>query len=250
MNIEQSNNNQHEYLKQFCVMITEYASVMLESGAISSAIENCVHRIADAFHIKCDVSILPKRVLIALWSEDQEHSYNNVGRTIKHGINLNTVIRLTNLSYSPEKESMSIESMNSQIAAIKSSPRINPYIVLALTAVANASFCRLFGGDIIAMLIVLTATLCGFFLKQKMLAAKWDGRIVTLLSALVAATMGTSGVVFGWSDTPDVAIASSVLFLVPGIPFINSMGDMLSGHHLCAVSRLLEAVITTACLSL
>lgn len=243
-------SNQHEYLKQFCVMATEYASAMLESGAISSTIEDCVHRIARAFGIKADVSILPKRVLIALWTMDNEHSYNNVGRTIRHGINLDSVLRLTSLAYSIEKEPKTIDQLKTEIESIRQQPRINPHIVLILTAIANASFCRLFGGDFVAMLIVLVATLCGFYMKQKMLSAQWDGRLATLISAMVAAIMGSAGIIFGWSHTPDTALATSVLFLVPGIPFLNSMGDMLSGHHLCAVSRLTEAVITTACLSL
>jgi uncharacterized membrane protein YjjP (DUF1212 family) len=44
-------------------------------------------------------------------------------------------------------------------------------------------------------------------------------------------------------------MATSVLYLVPGIPYINSVSDMLDGHYLCAFGRLMNAVILTCCLS-
>lgn len=47
-----------------------------------------------------------------------------------------------------------------------------------------------------------------------------------------------------------MALGTSVLFLVPGIPYINSLTDILTGHSLNGVSRLIEAVVTTVCLSL
>ena len=49
--------------------------------------------------------------------------------------------------------------------------------VLFLTSFANASFCRLFGGDAVAMLIVFASTLAGYRLKQIMLEDKRDVRL-------------------------------------------------------------------------
>ena len=43
---------------------------------------------------------------------------------------------------------------------------------------------------------------------------------------------------------------TSVLFLVPGIPYLNSVCDMLTGHHQLGMGRMVEATILTACLSL
>lgn len=246
----QSMNNEHEFLKLFCVTITDYASSMLECGALSSTIEDSVHRISDEYGIKTDVSILPRRVLIAIWTIDQEHSYNNIGRTIKHGINISKVVELSQLASEVEATHMSISDLQEKIQLINSETRMNPNLVLVLTAMANASFCRLFGGDAIAMGIVFVATLCGFLIKQKMLKNKFDGRLTTFASAIIAAIISSCGIAYGWSETPHTALATSVLFLVPGIPFLNAMGDMLRGHHLCTVSRIAEAIITTACLSL
>ena len=43
----------------------------------------------------------------------------------------------------------------------------------------------------------------------------------------------------GW--TPDIAIGTSVLFLIPGVPLINGIIDILEGHTVTGTSRLIQA---------
>ena len=45
---------------------------------------------------------------------------------------------------------------------------MDPLCTLFLVGFANASFCALFGGDWTARLIVFSATLIGFYIKQIM----------------------------------------------------------------------------------
>ena len=55
---------------------------------------------------------------------------------------------------------------------------------------------------------------------------------------------------FHCTDTPDIALGTSVLYLVPGIPYINSVSDLIHGHLLCCISRFIEASVLTACLGI
>lgn len=73
---------------------------------------------------------------------------------------------------------------------------------------------------------------------------------MVIISSLISALIGTSGFVLGVSATPEIALGTSVLWLVPGIRYINSISDMLRGHYLVAQSRIAEALIITICLSL
>ena len=56
--------------------------------------------------------------------------------------------------------------------------------------------------------------------------------------------------VYELGHTPELAVGTSVLYLVPGIPFINSITDLIYGHNVCFVSRLIHASVITVCLSL
>ena len=47
-----------------------------------------------------------------------------------------------------------------------------------------------------------------------------------------------------------MALVSSVLFLVPGVPFINSIKDMIKGYPLVGLSRGVTAVLTIFAIAL
>lgn len=121
---------------------------------------------------------------------------------------------------------------------------------LLLVACANASFCRLFGGDITAMAIVAVATIAGYYMKLKLLKHHFDIRVAVMASAFVSAVLAAGDSLFTLGSTPDIAIGTSVLYLVPGVPLLNSFSDMLYRHYICAFSRLVDATVLTACLSI
>lgn len=250
-------DNIHDRLKAICLFLSDYSTNMLSAGATTSRIERCVGRIARAYDVEVDLSILPTRILINVWDKQCEHSYNQVGRTQLGGINLNTTAKLSQLSHKIEEwcptvkdACMPAREATEEMLAIVSEPRINHHEVVLLTSLANLSFCQLFGGDCTAMGIVFVSTAVGFYYKTLMLRWHIESRIVTIIAGLISAIIGASGFIFGISETPETALATSVLWLVPGIRFINAMSDMLCGHHLVAQSRLAEAVTTTICLSI
>ncbi|WP_245832406.1 threonine/serine exporter family protein [Massilibacteroides vaginae] len=104
---------------------------------------------------------------------------------------------------------------------MKSSPE-NQQLVLILTSFANASFTRLFGGDSISMLIVFIATLVGYRIKQIMLENRMDIRLIFFCSAFFPSVIAASGHLFSLGETPQITLGTSVLYLIPGIPYINS----------------------------
>lgn len=99
------------------------------------------------------------------------------------------------------------------------------------------------------MAIVLTGTLAGYKLKQVMLEDRQDVRFVFFCCAFFSSVIGAAGYVFDLSDTPEIALGTSVLYLIPGIPYINSVSDLLDGHYISSFSRFMNAMVLTACLS-
>lgn len=122
--------------------------------------------------------------------------------------------------------------------------------VLFAASCANGAFCRLFGGDMTAVLVVFVATFCGYFIKQLMLSRGFDTRIVFIICALVSSVLACADSLFSIGSTPHVAVATSVLYLVPGIPLLNSFSDMIDRHYICFFSRMTDALILICCLSI
>ena len=116
-----------------------------------------------------------------------------------------------------------------------------------MTGLANASFCRLFGGDWLSMGIVLTSTITGMFLKQQMSKEGINPYLVFIVSAFVASLCSSSSLIF--DTTSEIALATSVLYLVPGVPLINGVIDIVEGYILTGCARLIHALLLILCIA-
>ncbi|MGN0280682.1 MAG: threonine/serine exporter ThrE family protein, partial [Prevotella sp.] len=236
--------------KEIGDFLTEYATWLWGCGATCIRMEKNVRRMAKALDVEMDMSIMPSHVYATVWSRDRSNSYTMVRRMHKSVISFDINTQLSKLSWDLADGRCDFVQAKKKFEYIKDTPTANPWLVLLLASVANASFCRLFGGDVVAMLLVFAATLCGMRVKQIMIADKVDVRFVFVCSSFFSAVIATGGHLFSWGSTPEIALASSVLYLIPGIPYINSVNDMLDGHYICAYSRLMDGIMLTACLSL
>jgi uncharacterized membrane protein YjjP (DUF1212 family) len=118
---------------------------------------------------------------------------------------------------------------------------------LLLVGLANASFCRLFGGDWAAVGVVLAATLAGFFVRQQLQRHGVNHFFVFIASAFVASAC--AGTALLCSATAEVAMATSVLYLIPGVPLINGVIDIIEGHTLTGASRIIQAFLLIICIA-
>ena len=132
---------------------------------------------------------------------------------------------------------------------IVAKPRMNPVFVLLMASLANASFCRLFGGDIWAMLVTFTATMIGFFTRQHLTRRHVNHYIVFVVSAFVASLCASTALTLGL-DSAEIALATSVLYLVPGVPLINGVIDIMDGHIQIGISRLVNALMLIVCIAI
>ena len=119
--------------------------------------------------------------------------------------------------------------------------------MLLPVGLANASFCRLFGGDWTAVGIVFTATLVGFAAKQRMQAHGVNHYLVFIVAAFMASLCASAALRF--DCTAQTALATSPLFLVPGVPLINGVIDIVEGHILIGFSRLINALLLIVCIA-
>lgn len=212
-------------------------------------IDKNLQRIARSWQCSADFSVSPTCVLVTL--TDADGGSFTMSRSIpKDKINFETITGLSALSWEIHDDHLDIQTSRERFDEIITRKRMNPWLVTVLASAANASFCELFGGDWIAILIVFIATLDGFFLKSFLPKLGIDTRIAIIAGCTVSAILACSGFALGISKTPEVALATSVLYCIPGIPFANGISDMLYGHHLSALSRMRNALIITVCLSI
>lgn len=240
----------HEEMKAVCDFLSDYVSSLFGCAATCMRIEKNVGRIAEAYGKDVECVVFASHVTMTLWDKDHTHSYSNTVKARPAGISFNLNTKLSRLSWEIADRQMSLEEARTEYDRIVSERPIGRHTVLLLASLANMSFCYLFGGDAPSMGIVFCATFLGFYLKQIMLADGADIKLATLASAFIASVAGSAGYVFSIGATPELALATSVLYLIPGVPYINSVSDLLDGHMLTAMSRFIHAAVLTVCISL
>lgn len=236
-------------LQQVATFLTTYAAWLLGCGATCIRLQKNVNRIAAAFGTKVETTIMPRHLHMSFYDRDTNTWLSTVAAPVATPISFYINTRLSELSWQIADGKIPFEEAESALNEAVAPHTQSFALLLLLVCCANASFCRLFGGDAIAMGIVAVATMAGFWLKHVLCDRGMDLRIVMFVCALVSGVLGATGILFGLGNTPEVALATSVLYLVPGIPFLNSFSDMLYRHYICAYGRFADAVVLTACLS-
>ena len=235
--------------KAACIFLSDYAAWLLGCGATCIRTEKNVTRMAERWGMESEMTILPSHIHITVWNRDRDHSYSNIVRLQHTGISFDINTRLSKLSWAIADGRTGFAESRRALEDIKATRPANKWMVWVLASLANMSFCRLFGGDAAAMATVLLATLAGYRLKQAMLEDGLDVRFVFFCCAFFSSVIGAAGYVFHWGDTPEVALGTSGLYLIPGIPYINSVSDLLDGHYISSFGRFMNALVLTACLS-
>ena len=236
-------------INELALFLARYSANLLGSGATCIRLEKNADRIAKAYGKETELTITPRHVNISVYEPGKTGVVTSVAAVSQSPINFDVNTRLSELSWEiTDKKVDFIEAQRKFEECIK--PRSqNKWMLIALVAFANASFCRLFGGDFIAMSVVWMATFAGYYIKLLLAGRGMDARGIWIICSFVSAVLGATDGLFSLGTTPEIALGTSVLYLVPGIPFINSFSDVLHKHHLCAFSRFCDATILTCCLS-
>ena len=237
-------------LKDVCLFLSEYASWLLGSGATCIRLERNVNRMAAAWGCEAVMTILPRHIHMTVALPDRADSYTYIIATRSMAISFDINTRLSQLSWAIADGKVDFASAKERFSEAVGARGADKRLVLLLAACANAAFCRLFNGDWQAVAVVFLSTMAGYYLKQVMCEHKADMRVVFIVCAFVSSVLGATDALFHLGSTPEIAVGTSVLYLVPGIPYLNSFSDMIAGHYICSFSRFLHAVILTCCLSI
>lgn len=226
--------------------LTAYATLLLSSGATTLRTEKNIGRMADFYGVKLSLIIMPRHVEVMTYADGCTETHISEW---KRGINFFAITALSRLSWRVVEELLDVHEAECLLTEICKKKRLPVIGVTMMAGLANASFCRLFTGDYWAMGFVFLATVCGFYTKHRLITVMGiDMRIATLLVACVSSVISCGVSIYGLGTTPDIALATSVLYLVPGIPYINAFSDLIGGHYVCALSWFITAMETTMCL--
>lgn len=236
-------------VREVCIFLSTYSSALFTSGATCIRLDKNVSRIAEAYGMTVELTILPRHIHLTIHDTEYNEVLTTIATIGDGPISFSLNSRLSALSWDIADGKMSFYEAKTELEHIINSPEKGIFNLPLIVGIANASFCYLFGGDIIAMGIVFVSVFTGYILKELLSSKGVDYRVIVILCAFLSTVLASGDALFGVGNTPQITVSTSVLYLVPGIPFINSFSDMLDGHYICAFGRAMKAVVLTFCMS-
>ncbi len=238
-------------IQELTNFLSEYTAKMLSIGTYTARIERCVRRIADAYDYEASLMIFVRHFIISV----MDPADNSIRRTyVKTGaaarISFDLISELSALSWEIYDEKIPLARARAAFVEILASQKKSFAKTLVLLSIANAAFCELFGGDGGAMALVFVATAFGICARYLLSRLKINLKIQYIAVSFAVSFIVSLGARYGLSATPDVAVGSSILFLIPGVWLINSVFDILNENMLVGISRGLNTGLLIICIAI
>lgn len=169
-------------------------------------------------------------------------------------VNMSLIEELSHLSHQVARGELGRAELRRELTTLEHTPRhYPPWLTGVSVALACAAFSRLFGGDWGAFAITFIGS--GAAMAARHYAAKLrpNRLLFAAMSAAVAAfSVSMLQQRLALSHTEGAALTASVLMLVPGVPAINAVQDMIKGHLSVAAARACEVcvIVVSAALGL
>ncbi|MEI6950419.1 threonine/serine exporter family protein [Paraflavisolibacter sp. H34] len=229
--------------------LLEIGALLMSAGANTGRIRTTIHRISGAFGYQSELLIQHRALVLSISDDKTESIFNRLKRTSPHGVNFRLVSGISRMSWQVVEEGWSLEQINGELQRLRALPHYPRLLVLALVGLAGASFCRLAGGSFVDMPVVFLASATGLFVRQEAAKKEFNPYLCIYFAALTASLIAGLPVKFGGS-THEQAFATSVLFLIPGVPLINSFSDLIDGNLQNGVIRGFQGFIISFTIAL
>lgn len=231
-----------EELKKIADTSLLVGKTMLESGAEICSVEETLSKLVQTFGCdKANLSVLPQTIAMTLVSGNEFRTKMVHIGTLKP--DMQRLSELYKLTKNVCSECSPTDVLKQTKNLLSQNQQFSEYQKIFAAALACASFAALFNGTVAEFIAAFIATFLAASLKKTVDAKELN----PLLSIMVASLLATVCVgVFsslGLLEDTKIALASSVLFLVPGVQLINTFEDIIKGHYLSGLARGLHGLL-------
>lgn len=223
---------------EHCELLLDVGSTLLMSGAHSERIQRNVNRIANYWGYDVDIFFSFTGLILTVESKASPNIYATKHKRISHhGVNFKALNEISLLSWKTIEEDLSLNEVKQELEAIKKIPHYNRWIIILGIGFACACLCLLSNGDWKDAGITFFAAVSGMFVRQELTKYRFNIMIAIFSASFITSLIAAIDVYYKIGSSPEKALATSVLYLVPGVPLINSVIDLIEGYIPTALAR-------------
>ena len=234
-----------EEILDFCVSL---ARDMVMSGANLERVSLGIERICRSYGLS-EVSLFLLSNYVSLGARDEEGRYAYRQMSIPAAdIHLQRLKQLNRMSYVVAEDRISPDSLQKLLERARRGREYPDWAILLARMCAMSCLCLIFGGWIREVIIVMAATAALHGTMHLFSRVGLDRVVINAATMFLVAAVaillnktplrGDSAVIF-------ITIS---LFLIPGIPLVNAVRNMLCGNEMNGILQFLKVVIETMAL--
>ncbi len=194
---------------------------------------------------------------------DETHSFSKYQRVDSHCVEFTVISKISKMLWTAIREDWDLDRYEQELEALKHvHKQYSPWMIAVCAGFACGGFCVQFGCDWPAFFYASIPAILGFRLKMYLGKLRWNGYVGIAISAFVATllcwlttfislnpTVSAALPSFLHSDTPYHPLMACTLFIVPGVPLINFVTDMVSNHVRVGLTRAMITLMIISAMS-
>ncbi|MGM5630206.1 threonine/serine exporter family protein [Apibacter raozihei] len=229
-------NNSSIEIKFVGEFLSEVAITLMMNGANTSRTLKNTQRIAQGLGYEADFFFSLSGVVLSVRNKETNEMHTIVRAIPNIGVNFEIISEISILSWRVVNEKLDAYQVNEHFNRIKKIRHYSKPSIWLFVGLAGASLSRILGGSWPEFLITFLATVLGLIIRQFFTEKKFNIFIVFALASFTAvSTVNIFRILTGLDLNS--AFAASVLFLIPGVPLINSFIDILEGYVAQGIAR-------------
>lgn len=229
-----------DYILDFVVHL---GREMLECGANLERVNMSIEVICKSYNLR-EVSIfsLNNSISVSAKNAGEPAKVRQVAVPI-NGIHLERLRRLNNLSYQVCHEKPKPEKLEDMLFEALMVPNYSTPILILGYIIAMACLCRMFGGGLKDIIVADLGTVIIFFVSNHLAGKKLNRIITNVVSMFIAGVIALLFVYIGFAKNIYAIIITNAFYLIPGIPMVNSMRNILCGNEMNGILELLKVIL-------
>lgn len=245
--IEKRKQSRLEDILDFCV---ELSRRMIVSGANLERVNLSIERICHAYGLH-EVSCLLLTTRIQLCARDHEGRY--CSRTLSippAGIDLEKLKQLNRLSYTVVEKQPSTERLMKMLDDASVTRGYPDWVIMLGRVGAMISLCLIFGGTWRELIPVVLVTVMMHYLMALMALPSLDKIVVNAVTMFIATTAVLFITRTGISEEIPVIIITISMLVIPGIPLVNAVRNLLCGFEMNGTLQLMKVIVETLAMAM
>ena len=238
-------------IEKYNDLLLDIGSTLMVAGAHCGRIDRNIKRIADVLGVDIETFYsFNGLILTTKMRNNPSETATHHKRLPSHGVHFGVLNGISLLSWQAVSDNLSYEEIVKEFEEIKTLSHHRRLQILLGVGVACASLCILAKGNFIDASFAFVGSILGMFVRQEIAKKKFNVMIAIIGAAFVTSFIASINVFYGIGLLPEKALATSVLYLVPGVQLVNAVIDLIEGYVATAIARGFYAGFLLLCIAL